>query len=89
MAGIAIHPDMLRQAREAQRMSQDELAFLLGVTRTWVGQVERGDREPGYKFLDNLAHVFSQEHVARMIRDEHDRTTFAGKYVAPPETTDA
>lgn len=37
--------DALRQWRELQRLSQEELGRLLGTSREWVGKLERGERE--------------------------------------------
>jgi transcriptional regulator with XRE-family HTH domain len=84
MANIPIHPDMLRQAREALRLSQGEMADKLGVTRTWVGLLERGVRAPGIETLDKLAPVVSKKQVEAMIVSDVDRATFRGRYVPPP-----
>ena len=47
--------DSLRRHREASGMSQDRLANESGLHRTYVGAVERGERNPTYISLVRYA----------------------------------
>jgi transcriptional regulator with XRE-family HTH domain len=45
----------IKRARLAQNISQEKLALLAGVDRTYVGQVERGDNNVAILTLARLA----------------------------------
>jgi len=45
----------IRQLREAKGLSQEELAFKVGVHRTYLGGIERGGRNPSLKNIDSIA----------------------------------
>lgn len=56
----AISPEMafgrvLRKIRETRKLSQEELAARSGYHRTYVGQLERGEKSPSLRTLFNLA----------------------------------
>ncbi len=51
----------LRAAREASRMTQDQVAELLGVSRPTVTQIEAGHREVTSIELDKLAYLFGRD----------------------------
>ena len=45
----------LRELRLAKGLSQEELAFKVGVHRTYLGSVERGERNPALKNIASIA----------------------------------
>jgi transcriptional regulator with XRE-family HTH domain len=45
----------IRHFRANQRISQEELANLSGLHRTYVGGIERGERNPSYANILKLA----------------------------------
>ncbi|HWO57145.1 MAG TPA: helix-turn-helix transcriptional regulator [bacterium] len=46
---------LVRMLREAERLSQQTLAKRLGVSRTYLSQIERGARDPGFALLKKLS----------------------------------
>ncbi|MDO9366151.1 MAG: helix-turn-helix transcriptional regulator [Methylotenera sp.] len=49
-----IFGEVLRKHRAAFGISQEELAFLAGVDRTFVSRIERGIRQPSLRTLIGL-----------------------------------
>ncbi len=45
----------VRKLREAKGLSQEELAFKAGVHRTYLGGIERGERNPSLKNIAAIA----------------------------------
>jgi len=45
----------IRQFRGTQKLSQEELAYKAGVHRTYLGGIERGERNPSLKNLAAIA----------------------------------
>lgn len=50
-----IFADNLRQARKAQGLSQEDLAELAELHRTYIGSVERGERNISIDNMERLA----------------------------------
>jgi transcriptional regulator with XRE-family HTH domain len=46
---------VLRGVREIRLLSQEELAALSGYHRTYIGQVERGEKSPSLRTIFNLS----------------------------------
>jgi transcriptional regulator with XRE-family HTH domain len=45
----------VRELRLARNLSQEALAFKAGVHRTYLGGIERGERNPSLKNITNIA----------------------------------
>jgi len=45
----------VRELRQARDLSQEELAFRVGVHRTYLGGIERGERNPSLKNVAAIA----------------------------------
>ncbi len=45
----------VRELRQVRRLSQEELAFKAGVHRTYLGGIERGERNPSLKNIAAIA----------------------------------
>lgn len=58
----------LRQVRESKRISQMHLADEIGVTATYVGRIERGERSPALPTIARLAKALGTT-VADLCRD--------------------
>ena len=50
---------VLRALREARGLTQERLAHLADVDRTYVGSVERGERNPSFENLWFLLHALN------------------------------
>jgi transcriptional regulator with XRE-family HTH domain len=47
--------ERVRELRQAKGLSQEELAFKAGVHRTYLGGIERGERNPALKNIAAIA----------------------------------
>jgi transcriptional regulator with XRE-family HTH domain len=47
----------LREARDAKGISQDQLAFKAGYSRSFIGYVEHGEKSPTVRTLFELCHT--------------------------------
>ncbi len=47
----------VRELREVKGLSQEALAFKAGVHRTYLGGIERGERNPSLKNIDSIANA--------------------------------
>ena len=45
----------IKELRQAKGLSQEELAFKAGVHRTYLGGIERGERNPALKNIAAIA----------------------------------
>jgi transcriptional regulator with XRE-family HTH domain len=46
---------VLRDVRESRNISQEELAARAGYHRTYIGQLERGEKSPSLRTIFNLS----------------------------------
>lgn len=47
--------DRMQKVRKAQQISQEELASKLSMHRTYIGMIERGERNPTIRTLYKIA----------------------------------
>lgn len=48
----------LKDYRKAQELTQEETAKRLGVTRQYIGALEKGERKPSLKLLREIAKLY-------------------------------
>jgi transcriptional regulator with XRE-family HTH domain len=51
----------VRRFREAQALSQEQLADLIGIHRTYIGGIERGERNPTLTMIERIAAALKLE----------------------------
>ncbi len=65
----------LRNLRLARGMSQEELAAISGLHRTYVGSVERGERNVTLSTLELLASALNVSVTDLLTRRHHERSS--------------
>ena len=63
-----VFAENLRQRRKLLRLSQEALALLAGVDRTFVSQIERGIGNPSLQTMARLANTLDIDLPSRLIR---------------------
>jgi transcriptional regulator with XRE-family HTH domain len=66
-----LFPPALRAVRIAAGLSQDELAFRAGMTRNYVGALERGEQSPTLRTLDKLAEALGVSPLTLLGESRH------------------
>jgi transcriptional regulator with XRE-family HTH domain len=61
----------LRQIRISKRLSQEALADLAGLHRTYVGSVERGERNVSIDNIERLAKALDVD-IFELLREQKD-----------------
>lgn len=51
--------ERIRTLRQLRKLSQEELAFRAGIHRTYLGGIERGERNPALRNINALAEALS------------------------------
>jgi transcriptional regulator with XRE-family HTH domain len=62
----------IRQLRMGEGLSQEELAFRAGIHRTYLGGIERGERNPALRNISRIAVALGVE-LSELFRFEQDR----------------
>jgi transcriptional regulator with XRE-family HTH domain len=60
----------VREVRADRRLSQEQLAHLSGLDRSYVGGIERGERNPSYANLRKIADALGVPSSALLARAE-------------------
>lgn len=50
--------DRIKELRQTKKMTQEDLAFKVGVDRSYMGFLERGEKNPTLKRLIGIAKAF-------------------------------
>lgn len=57
----------VRQLRKSRGWNQESLAHAVGLAVTYLGQIERGQRNPSLAVVERFAQVFQVEAVSLLI----------------------
>ncbi len=63
---------VFRKHRETLGVSQEEFAALVGLHRTYIGSVERGERNVTLASMENIAEVFDCP-LWKLIKEAEER----------------
>ena len=75
----------IRRAREACRLTQEQVGEILGVSRSTVAQIEAGNRAVSSLELDQLAHLFGRD-IREFVAETFDEAdSLAALFRAQPE----
>ena len=69
---IAVFAQNLKTLRLAAGLSQEELAHLTGLHRTYVGSVERGERNISLRNVQRLADALGVTAAALLSDSQHE-----------------
>jgi transcriptional regulator with XRE-family HTH domain len=80
-------PDRLKRVRKIANLTQEELARELDFTRSYISQIESGNKEPGERFLRDLARfearlVSAQNYPVCLLREQREKNNLSQKDVA-------
>src|SRR5688572_26991756 len=75
----------IRAAREANRMTQEEVAERLGVSRSAVVQIEAGNRSVSSLELDHLAYLFGRDMRELVAETFEEEDTLGALFRAQPD----
>jgi len=63
----------VQKERQAQRISQEELAFRAGLHRTYIGMVERAERSISLQNAKKIADALSVQLDKLLVNDKEER----------------
>jgi Zn-dependent peptidase ImmA (M78 family)/DNA-binding XRE family transcriptional regulator len=78
----------IRAAREQSRMTQDEVASRLGVSRSAIVQMEAGNRSVSSLELDRLAYLFGRDMREFVAESFAEEDTLGALFRAQPDVAD-
>jgi transcriptional regulator with XRE-family HTH domain len=57
MNKLKVFGEKIRKIRIERGLSQEKLAFLAGLHRTYIGAIERGERNVSFKNIEKIANT--------------------------------
>lgn len=69
----AVFATNLRRLRHAKDMSQDDLAYEAGISRSYLSQLEKGSFYASLKIIGKLADVLKVEPAEFLVRPKRKR----------------
>ena len=72
--------ERFKELRKSRKLSQQELADFLGISKSSVNMYERGEREPGLETIENIADFFNVDMDYLL-----GKTTIANQLLAPSD----
>jgi len=55
--------EMLKYARKEEKLSQNKLAEMAGITQTYLSQIETGHKKPNLKTIEDIAIALGRQTV--------------------------
>jgi len=74
----------LIRLRKERKMTQQQVAEILGITRSFYGMIETGDRNPTLDLAKKIAELF-QVDIEEIFFDEKGHVTLHNENPAPAE----
>ncbi len=85
---MADFANVLRQLRNERGLSQQELARLLGISKSAVNMYERGERQPNFETLELIADFFNVDTDYLLGRTNTARIAYPDTVAAHFDTDD-
>ena len=61
----------LKHIRKSEKLTLQSLATKLGVSKSFISEVERGEKEPGYKLIKSLKRTYPELNLNYLIGEEN------------------
>jgi transcriptional regulator with XRE-family HTH domain len=62
----------LKHIRKSEQLTLQSLADKLGISKSFISEVERGEKEPGYKLIKSLKRTYPELNLNYLIGDEDE-----------------
>jgi len=60
---VELNIEALKKLMKEQNLSESKFAKKIGVTRSCVNRILKGERQPSFKFISGLIFAFPQHHI--------------------------
>lgn len=75
--------ERLKSLRQSKKVTQDEFAKLVGISRSAIGMYESGKRRPDYETLEKLADFFNVDMDYLLGKSDTNTDIFKLKTLSP------